>query len=89
MTATRGLLDTSVLIDHGDIAAGDLPHESYVHAIVLAELAAGPSATANKSECRLADYMITATAAANGLPLYTDFAIAKGLMEIIALPSRH
>jgi predicted nucleic acid-binding protein len=37
--------------------------------------------------------MIAATAAANGLSLYTknprDFATAKGLVEIVELPARH
>ena len=48
--ATRGLLDTSILIDHGDISADDLPDESYVPAVALAELAAGPHATRDSGE---------------------------------------
>lgn len=54
---------------------------------------AAAKATGRKTKRRLADYMIAATAAANGLPLYTknpkDFAVAKGLVDITALPARH
>src|SRR5258707_906136 len=39
--ASRGVLDTSVLIDHDQIAADQLPDESAITAVTLAELAAG------------------------------------------------
>jgi predicted nucleic acid-binding protein len=47
---TRGLLDTSVVIDHdiGDPAL--LPDESAISAVTLAELAAGPHATRDAQE---------------------------------------
>jgi hypothetical protein len=48
--ATRGVLDTSVLIDHDLIAAERLPDESAITAVTLAELAAGPHATENNDE---------------------------------------
>ncbi|MGA8708002.1 MAG: type II toxin-antitoxin system VapC family toxin [Steroidobacteraceae bacterium] len=48
--ATRGVLDTSVLIDHDQIDADQLPDESAISAITLAELAAGPHATEDKDE---------------------------------------
>ena len=48
--ATRGLLDTSVVIDHDVIDAARLPEESAIAAITLAELAAGPHATGNPDE---------------------------------------
>ena len=48
--ASRGVLDTSVLIDHDQIAADQLPDESAITAVTLAELAAGPHATENKDE---------------------------------------
>jgi len=48
--ATRGVLDTSVLIDHDRIDADQLPDESAITAITLAELAAGPHATENTDE---------------------------------------
>ena len=40
----RGLLDTSVVIDHDLIDADRLPDESAIAAVTLAELAAGPHA---------------------------------------------
>ena len=46
--ATRGVLDTSLLIDHDLIAAERLPDESAITAVTLAELAAEPHATENK-----------------------------------------
>jgi hypothetical protein len=42
---TRGLLNTSVVIDHDVIDVSLLPDESAIAAITLAELAAGPHAT--------------------------------------------
>jgi len=124
---TRGLLDTSVVIDHDVIHLHLLPDVSAIAAVTLAELAAGPHATQDGEErarrqdrlqwatatwnalvfdadaaraygrvyaatraagrtarSRLADLMIAATAAANGLALYTrnpaDF---EGLDEIV------
>lgn len=46
----RGLIDTSVLIDLERIAAGDLPAELAMSAITLAELTAGPHASADPLE---------------------------------------
>ena len=128
--ASRGVLDTSVLIDHDLIAAERLPDESAITAVTLAELAAGPHATENADErarrqdrlqwaaatwdplpfdsdaarmygrifaaaraagqssrARLADLLIAATAAANGLPLYTrnpsDFTALKRIVKVV------
>ncbi len=47
---TRGLLDTSVIIDHDVIDPKLLPDESAISAVTLAELAAGPHATDNSEE---------------------------------------
>ena len=47
---TRGVLDTSVLIDHDKIDPAMLPDESAISAVTLAELAAGPHATESKDE---------------------------------------
>jgi predicted nucleic acid-binding protein len=47
---TRGLLDTSVVIDHDVIDPALLPDESAISAITLAELTAGPHATEDKNE---------------------------------------
>jgi predicted nucleic acid-binding protein len=111
---TRGLLDTSVLVDHDVLDPKALPDESAISAITLAELAAGPHATdddeertrrqdrlqwaaatwdplpfdadasrayarvfaavratGRSSRTRVADLLIAATAASNGLHLYT------------------
>ena len=111
---TRGLLDTSVVVDHDVVDPDMLPDESAISAITLAELAAGPHATnddeertrrqdrlqwtaatwdplpfdadaarayarvfaasravGRSSRTRVADLLIAATAAANGLDLYT------------------
>ena len=47
---TRGLLDTSVLIDLDLIDPDRLPDESAIAAVSLAELAAGPHATQDEEE---------------------------------------
>ena len=129
---TRGLLDTSVVVDHDLIDPAKLPDESAIAAVTLAELAAGPHATGDEHERarrqdrlqwaaatwdplpfdneaartygrvfaatraagrstrpRLADLFIAATAAANGLPLYTrnpaDFAGLEAIVTVIAI----
>jgi predicted nucleic acid-binding protein len=46
----RGLIDTSVVIDLGEIDPADLPAEIAISAVTLAELAAGPHATAATDE---------------------------------------
>jgi predicted nucleic acid-binding protein len=111
---SRGLLDTSVVVDHDVIDSEVLPDESAISAVTLAELAAGPHATdddgerarrqdrlqwaaatwdplpfdadaarayarvfaatraaGRSSRTRVADLLIAATAASNGLRLYT------------------
>jgi predicted nucleic acid-binding protein len=124
---TRGLLDTSIVVDHDLIDPSLLPDESAISAVTLAELAAGPHATSDElerarrqdrlqwaattwdplplnveaartygrvyaaakaagrsSRTRFADLLIAATAAANGLPIYTrDPADFLGLDEIV------
>ena len=129
---TRGLLDTSVVIDHDVIDPAGLPDQSAISAVTLAELAAGPHAARDSAErarrqdrlqwaaatwdplpfdaeaarlygrvfaavrtagrasrSRFADLLIAATAAANGLPLYTrnpaDFAALRSIVRIVAL----
>jgi predicted nucleic acid-binding protein len=46
----RGLVDTSVVIDLGQVDPDDLPSEIAISAVTLAELAAGPHATAHPEE---------------------------------------
>ena len=48
--AERGLLDTSVVIDHDLVDPSRLPAESAISAVTLAELAAGPHATDDDEE---------------------------------------
>jgi len=73
--ATRGVLDTSVLIDHDLIAAERLPDESAMTAVTLAELAAGPHATDNKDErARRQDRLQWAVATWDPLPFDADSA---------------
>lgn len=127
--SSKGLLDTSVVIDLDRIDPERLPAESAIAAVTLAELAAGPHATRDGQERarrqdrlqwaaatwdplpfdadaarmygrvfaaaraagrrarpRLADLLIAATAAANGLPVYTrnpgDFAGLRKLVSV-------
>lgn len=129
---SHGLLDTSVVIDLDRIDPQQLPDMSAIAAVTLAELAAGPHATADDEErarrqdrlqwaaatwdplpfdvnaarmyglvfaatrsagrtarSRLADLLIAATAAANGLALYTrnpkDFTSLESLVSIKAI----
>jgi predicted nucleic acid-binding protein len=48
--SSRGLLDTSIVIDLDRLAADKLPQELAVSALTLAELAAGPHATDDEAE---------------------------------------
>ncbi len=47
---TRGLLDTSVVIELDKLDAASLPHELAISAITVAELTAGPHATGDAQE---------------------------------------
>lgn len=77
--ASRGALDTSALIDHNFIAAEQLPDESAITAVTLAELAAGPHATENKDErARRQDRLQWATANWDPLPFDADSARMYG-----------
>lgn len=129
---TRGLLDTSVVVDHDVVDTSVLPDESAISAITLAELGAGPHATSDDEErtrrqdrlqwaaatwdplpfdadtarayarifaaarsagrtsrTRVADLLIAATAAANGLDLYTrnpkDFAGLDRIVTVVGV----
>ncbi len=75
----RGLLDTSVLIDHDLIDADRLPEESAIAAVSLAELAAGPHATEDQTErARRQDRLQWAAATWDPLPFDADAARAYG-----------
>ena len=78
---TRGLLDTSVVIDHDVIDPALLPDESAISAITLAELAAGSHATEDKDErARRQDRLQWASATWDPLPFDVEAARAYGRM---------
>ncbi|MGH8199123.1 MAG: type II toxin-antitoxin system VapC family toxin [Steroidobacteraceae bacterium] len=75
----RGLLDTSVVIDHDVIDLALLPDESAISAVTLAELAAGPHATEDKDErARRQDRLQWATATWDPLPFDAEAARLYG-----------
>jgi len=75
----RGLIDTSVLIDLERLDPTDLPTELAISAVTLAELAAGPHATADAAERgRRQDRLQRAEAAFEPLPVDADVARAYG-----------
>lgn len=74
-----GLLDTSVVIDLDIIEADLLPLTVGVSAITMAELAAGPAATADSAErARRQDRLQRAEAAFEAIPFGADAARAFG-----------
>lgn len=74
---TRGLLDTSVVVDHDVIDPALLPDQSAISAITLAELAAGPHATDDDEErTRRQDRLHWASATWDPLPFDVDAARA-------------
>ena len=76
---TRGLLDTSVVIDLTSIDPDRLPDESAVAAITLAELAAGSHATNDTDEAaRRQDRLQWAASTWEALPFDADAARAYG-----------
>jgi predicted nucleic acid-binding protein len=131
--ASRGLLDTSVIIDIENIDVAHLPREIAVSSLTMAELAAGPHATDDPDErgrrqdrlqraeavfealafdaeaartygriyaavaaagrkargARAVDLLIAATAASQGLPLFTrngaDFEALEGLVQVVVV----
>lgn len=76
---TRGLLDTSVLIDHDQIDVARLPDESAIAAITLAELTAGPHATDDHGErARRLDRLQWVAATFDPIPFDVEAARAYG-----------
>jgi hypothetical protein len=75
----RGVIDTSVVIDLELIDEADLPMEVAVSAMTMAELAAGPHATADPAErARRQDRLQRAEATFEPLPVDADVARAYG-----------
>ena len=76
---TRGLLDTSVVVDHDLVDPALLPDESAIAAITLAELAAGPHATKDEQErARRQDRLQWAAATWDPIPFNTEAARTYG-----------
>jgi predicted nucleic acid-binding protein len=79
----RGLIDTSVVIDLDVIEPGDLPVELMVSAITMAELAAGPHATADPAErARRQDRVQRVEATFDPIPV--DAAVARAYGRVYA-----
>jgi predicted nucleic acid-binding protein len=84
---TRGLIDTSVVIDLQEIDPADLPVEVAVSAVTLAELAAGPHATADTAErANRQDRLQRAEATFEPLPV--DAAVARAYGRVYAAVAR-
>ena len=76
---SRGLIDTSVVIDLEHLALDDLPMEVAISAITLAELASGPHATTDPAErARRQDRLQRAEATFEPLPVDAEVARAYG-----------
>jgi predicted nucleic acid-binding protein len=76
---TRGLLDTSVVVDHDVVDPNLLPDESAIAAVTLAELAAGPHATSEVAErSRRQDRLQWAAATWDALSFDVEAARAYG-----------
>lgn len=79
----RGLIDTSVVIDLQEIDPADMPVEVAVSAVTLAELAAGPHATADPAErARRQDRLQRVEATFEPFPV--DAAVARAYGRVYA-----
>lgn len=82
----RGLLDTSAVIDLDRLAADDLPLELAISAITIAELAAGPHATADPRErAGRIERLQAAEATFDQLPFDASAARAYGRIYAVVL----
>lgn len=80
---SRGIVDTSVLIDLDHLDPADLPDEFAISAVTLGELAAGPHATADPIErARRQDRLQWTEATFDPLPV--DRAVARAYGRIYA-----
>jgi predicted nucleic acid-binding protein len=79
----RGLIDTSVVIDLGQIDPADLPSQIAISAVTLAELTAGPHATADPDErARRQDRLQRTEATFESIPF--DGAVARAYGRVYA-----
>ncbi len=86
--ASRGLLDTSVVIDIDAIDHALLPGETAVSAVTLAELAAGPHATRDEQERGRRQHRLH-WAASKWDPLPADGEVARAYGRIHATLRGH
>lgn len=76
---SRGLLDTSVVVDHDLVDPALLPDESAIAAVTLAELAAGPHAANDEQErARRQDRLQWAASTWDALPFDSEAARTYG-----------
>jgi len=80
---TRGLLDTSTVIDLGDLDAETLPAEALISAITLAELSVGALVAANSRQ-RAARQAHLQQAEADFDPVPFDAACARAFGRVAA-----
>jgi predicted nucleic acid-binding protein len=81
--SSRGLIDTSVVMDFPGIELDQLPAEIAISAITLAELAAGPHATNDPAErAKRQDRLQRAEATFEPLPV--DAAVARAYGRVYA-----
>lgn len=78
-----GLLDTSVVIELGSLTASDLPQESFISAITLAELSVGPL-VASTTEERIARQAVLQVTEAHFAPLPFDAESARAFGRVAA-----
>lgn len=78
-----GLLDTSVVIELGSLAASDLPQESFISAVTLAELSVGPLVASTDDE-RTARQSVLQVAEAHLTPLPFDAESARAFGRVAA-----
>jgi predicted nucleic acid-binding protein len=83
---TRGLLDTSVIVDLDRLDVAQLPEVVAISTVTLAELSCGPSATTDRSErARRQDRLQRAEATFDPLPFDIEAARAYGRVCAAAL----
>jgi predicted nucleic acid-binding protein len=79
----RGIIDTSIVIDLGQIDPADLPSELAISAVTLAELAAGPHAAVDPAErARRQDRLQRTEATFEPLPV--DGAVSRAYGRVYA-----
>jgi len=80
---SAGLLDTSVVIELGALALTDLPNESFISAITLAELSVGPLVATTPDE-RVRRQSVLQVAEASFSPLPFDAETARVFGRVAA-----